>query len=330
MTSERLMTPEEEEAARAEVRAVMAADKLTMRQVGDAIGLAYGTFSSWMGGTYNGRTDRVAADARRGLEAIRAKARTRALAPRAPAFVATPTAELLSGLLMHAQHMGEFGVAVGGPGIGKTTTAREYRARNPNAWLLTAEPVHSTPRALLDDLAEALGVEARGLSSQKLSRAVTTRLRGSGGLLMIDDAQHLTSQVLDQLRAIHDQAEIGIALLGNETLFARLEGGSRAAHYAQLFSRVGLRLTRPRPTRADIEALIAAWNITGAAERALLGWIAKKPGALRSMTKVLRIAHMLAAAENAAVDERLIRLAWTQHSGDAGVGEDAAILREAA
>ena len=310
------MTEAEQDAIREEVRTLVAGGT-TMRALATEFGIPYGTFSSWMGGTYGGRTDRIAAETRRGLDARATKARTRALAPAAPGFVATPSAEIFAGLLAHAQHMGEFGVLVGGPGVGKTTTLEEYRRANPNAWLLTAEPVHSTPRALLDDLAETLALEARGLSSQKLSRAVTTRLRGTGGLVMIDDAQHLTSQVLDQLRAIHDQAKVGVALVGNETLFARLEGGSRAAHYAQLYSRVGLRLTRPRPTKGDIGALLDAWGIEGKDERALLAWIAGKPGALRGMTKVLRLAHMLAAADGGTVTVKHIRMAWSQHSGEA-------------
>jgi hypothetical protein len=43
-----------------------------------------------------------------------------------------------------------------------------------------------------------------------------------------------------------DQAGIGIALLGNETVYARLEGGTRAAQYAQLFIRTSWTRRWPR------------------------------------------------------------------------------------
>lgn len=324
-----MMTPEEEEAIRADVRALMAAETLTMKDIARACGVAYGTFSSWMGGTYQGRTHHVAAEARRGLDAHRTKARTRAMAPAAPGFVPTATAEMFLGGLEHAQHMAELVVITGGPGVGKTTAAREYRVRNPNVWLMTAEPVHATPRALLDDLADAVGIDARGMSGQRLSRAITIKLRGTGGLLIIDEAQHLTSQTLDQLRSLHDLAGLGIALLGNETVYARLEGGTRAAHYAQLFSRVGMRLTRVRPVQADVAALLDAWGVAGAAERALLKQIAAKPGALRGLTKVLRIAHMLAGAKGEpALTVALIRMAWSQYSSRDTIDDGAA--REAA
>lgn len=320
-----IIPPAEQDAIREEVRALMAAERLAMTDIAKLSGLPYGTFSPWMGGTYQGNTSRVADQVRRGLEARRAQARTRALAPKAPAFVVTPTAESITGCLEHAQHMPEWVVVTGGPGIGKTTTAMAYKAANPNVWLLTAEPVHATPRALLDDIAETIGITATGVSSQKLSRAICARLRGTSALLVIDEAQHLTSQTLDQLRSVHDLAGIGIALLGNESIFARLEGGTRAAHYAQLYSRVGMRLARPKPIKADIEALLDAWRVEGEAERRLLHAIARKPGALRGLTKVLRIAHMLAGAEGAErVADKQIRMAWGQYAaGDQLDGADA-------
>jgi DNA transposition AAA+ family ATPase len=325
------LSPEEQEAVRAELRALMAAEGLSQKALSVLCGVPYGTFSAWMGGSYAGRGDRIAEAARRGIEAHRAKARTRALAPKAPGFVATPTAEAIGGVLEHAQHMPELVVITGGPGVGKTTTAQAYRARHPNVWLLTGEPVHGTPRALLDELADTLGLAASGLSSQRLSRAVTARLRGTGALVIVDEAQHLTSQTLDQLRALHDLAEIGIALLGNETVHARLEGGTRAAHYAQLYSRVGMRLARPKPQKSDIDALLDAWGVEGKAERALLHLIGRKPGALRGLTKVLRIAHMLAGAVGAeAVAERHLRLAWGQYAARETIEPDEPAERRAA
>ncbi|GGG30790.1 transposase [Caldovatus sediminis] len=314
-----------QEAVRAEIRAVMAAERLAMTEIARQAGIAYGSLTAWMGGHYQGRGERIAEQARRWLASRQAQARTRALLPAAPGFVATPTAEAIFATFEHAQHLPELVVVTGAPGVGKTAACRAYQTRAPNVWILTAEPVHATPRALLDDLAEAVGIADRGLSSQRLSRAIAQRLRGSGGLVVVDEAQHLPSVALDQLRMIHDLAEVGVALVGNETVYARLEGGARAAHYAQLFSRVGMRLARPRPQRGDIEALLDAWGVAGKGERGLLQVIARKPGALRNLTKVLRVAHMLAGGEGAAaVAEAHIRMAWERLSGAPVGGQPAA------
>lgn len=308
--------PDEQDAIRAQVRAAMEADKVTMTDIASFCGLKYGTFSAWMVGKYAGDTSRIARETQRGLAARADAKRTRAAAPRKPPFVATPTAQDVIDRLEHAQHLQVMAAIIGGAGIGKTEALEHYRATRPNVHVVTAEPVHTSPRALLDSLATLLGIEARGLSSLRLSAAITERLRGTNALVVVDDAQHLPSQVLDQLRTYLDQAGIGVALIGNESVFARLEGGSRSAHYAPLYSRVSVRMTRPKPLARDIEMLIDAWGIEGAAERRLLGQIARKPGALRSLDHVLRTAHMVAAAEGAgAIDERLIRTAWRTHSG---------------
>jgi len=296
-----------------------------MTDVSRQVGIPYGTFSSWMGGTYKGRNAHLAEQTLHWLNGLEAQDRTRALAPRAPAFVATPTAEAILATLEHAQHMPEMVVVTGAPGVGKTSTARWYAARSANVWMVTAEPTMSSPRALLDELAEPIGVTERGLSSQKLSRALGRRMTGSQGLVLIDEAQHLTSQTLDQLRMFHDQANIGIALLGNEQVYARLEGGTRAAQFAQLFSRVGMRLQRPRALKGDVEKLLDAWEVTGKEERAVLQAIAKRPGALRNLTKVLRMAHMLAGAEGAErLAEQHIRMAWERLSSGAALGGEGA------
>src|ERR1035437_1267786 len=53
---------------------------------------------------------------------------------------------------------------------------------------------------------------------------------GTGGLLVIDEAQHLSVAALDQIRSIHDATDLGIALVGNQQVYARLTGGNRAAY----------------------------------------------------------------------------------------------------
>lgn len=303
--------PDDQEQLRAEVREVMRVDGLSVTDTARAVGMPYGTFSNWIGGTYGGRGERIAEQVQRWLSSREQQAKAQALAPRAPAFVATPTAEQFLAALEHAQYLPELIVITGAPGVGKTSACRAHQARATKVFMVTGEPTMSTPRALLDEVADAISVSARGLSSQQLSRAIAKRLRGTGSLLIIDEAQHLPSQVLDQLRTIHDLAEVGIALVGNETVFGKLEGGTRSAHYAQLYSRVGMRVSRQRPTKRDIDQLLDAWSIADKPARAMLHVIASKPGALRNLTKVLRVAHMTAGAEGGeAVGEKHVRLAW--------------------
>jgi DNA transposition AAA+ family ATPase len=323
--SDQIIDVDDMDALRQRIRSAMKERGLAMTDVARQVGVPYGTFSSWMGNTYRGRLGPIGEKASQWLDGQQAADRTRALAPKAPGFLPTPTAEAILATLEHAQFMPEFVVITGSPGVGKTSAGRAYAQRNTNVWLITAEPTMSTPRAVLEYLAEAIGVPSRGMSTQQLSRSLTRRMTGSQGLILIDEAQHLTSQTLDQLRMFYDLADIGIALMGNEAVHARLEGGARAAQFAQLFSRVGMRLARPRALKGDIEQLMDAWDIAGKGERALLAQIAKRPGALRNLTKVLRMAHMLGSAEGAeAVAETHIRMAWERLSAGAPLMAEAA------
>ena len=55
----------------------------------------------------------------------------------------------------------------------------------------------------------------------EMAKAIHARLEGTKGLLIIDEAQNLFPKAMDQIRSFHDQAEIGIALVGNQTVAAR-------------------------------------------------------------------------------------------------------------
>jgi DNA transposition AAA+ family ATPase len=316
------MTPEEIDAVRVEVRAVMEGDAVTMVTCAREAGVAYGTFSSWMGCTYAGRNDKIAGQVRNWLRARKVKAETQALAPAAPRFVQTPSAEAFQLVFQHAQHMPDFAVVVGAPGVGKSSAACAYTRSNPNVFKIVANPMLGTPRAVLEEFTRVIGT-FQGGALHKVQRALIAKLRGTGALLMVDEAQHLSSVALDQVRSIHDEAEIGVVLLGNPAIYGRLEGGgARRSDFAQLFSRVGMRISRKAPEKGDIEALLDAWAIEGEPERRFLQGVAKKPGALRSMTKTLKLAHMLAAVAKMRPDLSHLRDAYAQLGAtDLSVGE---------
>ena len=113
---------------------------------------------------------------------------------------------------------------------------------------------------------------------------------------MVDEAQHLTVEALDQVRSIFDAANVGIVLAGNRDLDTHMGLERRRDQLAQIASRVGIRFRRDRPLKADIGTLLDAWQVTGEAERAELTGVALQPGGMRGLTMTLRIAFGLAAA----------------------------------
>jgi hypothetical protein len=305
------ITAEEQEALRAEVRQIVEAEGISQRAVADEIGMPVGTFTPWLGGTYKGDTVDKALAVRRWLETRQGRDRTRAMLPVEPEFQMTVTAEHVFNVLSYAQSAPDFCIVVGGAGIGKTKAIEAYAKRNSNVFVATLEPCLSSPNNMLSEIADVVGVTEK--RSVYLSRAITAKLRNAAALIIVDEGQHASSAALDQLRTIHDKAGVGIVVAGNESIFSRLQGGERSSQFAQLYRRVGMRMVQPKARARDICTLIEAWRITDPRVIALLKVVAAKPGALGQMTKVIRLASMLAAGNgDAAVTEVHIKRAWQQ------------------
>lgn len=313
---DRANTPEGQAAIRQEVLAELEG-KTSRKQLEpflQEMDLGFSTLTAWLGDAYGGNDINVGLKLDRWLDMRRQRRRTLAIAPRRPDFQLTASAQSYWGVLQHAQFTPDMVSIINAPGTGKTSTIVEYQKQNPNVWVMTGQPSFHSSRALLLDLAETLDIEEQS-SAHGLTRAIQKRLRGTAGLLIVDEAQHYHSEAHDQLRSFHDACKIGIAVVGNDTVQKRLEGGRKAAEFAQLFSRIGYRLKRDAAKRQDIDMLLDAWGIQGREERTELHGIARRPGALRSMDKVLHAAHMLAAANEMTLSVAHIRMAAERASG---------------
>ncbi len=291
------------------VRAIIVNEELRATDIARESGIPYGTLSTWLTGKYPGRSDYIGARALRWIETREVRKQMTAQAPEAPKFVMTPTAGAVYALLQHAQHMPDIATFVGAPGIGKTSAACHYTANTPNVWKITANPTLAKTRAVLKDICRVMKVFSGGISSE-IQQRICEKVRSTGGLLIIDEAQHLLPETLDMIRAIHDQADIGVALLGNESIQSRLEGDGRKEQFAQLTSRVGMREKRTRVRAGDVNTLLMAWGVSGTEERKLLHAVARRPGALRLLSTVLKLAHMVAAPDDAPVSIAHIRAAF--------------------
>ena len=67
-----------------------------------------------------------------------------------------------------------------------------------------------------------------------LSDRIVRKLEATRGLLIIDEAQHLKTTTLDQVRSIFDAAHVGIVLAGNKELAAHLDIDRRRDQLAQI------------------------------------------------------------------------------------------------
>jgi DNA transposition AAA+ family ATPase len=314
VTTEHTFSDAEIEEIRIACQSVMEAEGFSQADVAKLTGIKYGTFTGWFKGTYAGNNSRIAGDVQIWLSGLGERKQAAARTPRLPDYIETPSTREFIDALAFGHLLPEIVIIAGGAGISKTTTCEHYARTNRNVWLATADPSSKGTHGLLVELAEVMDVTEK--HAAKLARAICRRVEGTQGLIIIDEAQQLSTEALDQIRSIYDRARgtVGVALVGNEQVYARLEGNGRKAEFAQLFSRVGVRITQSRPKAEDMCVLIKAWDITDKEEIKLLKAIGRKPGALRGMTKTLQLATMLAAGAGVPRSIEHIKMAWDKHS----------------
>ena len=293
-----------------QARAEIEKAELSQTKAAAEIGISNSALSQWLAGRYEGSDKTLTRKVLRWLDSRAKRSALVTRMPEAPEWVETPTAARILGGLGYAQMAADLAVVYGGAGLGKSKAAARYQELNPQVWVATMTAGGRSMAGCLERVAMACGLRAVNVRPWRLEAEIVDRVRGTHGLLIVDEAQHLDTRALEVLRGLHDQAGIGLALLGNELLYARLTGGRRAAEFAQLFSRVGKRVRLTQPTRADVDAILKAWSIGGAGERAQALEIARQPGALRGLTKALRLASMMAGKRAVAADH--LKSAWKE------------------
>lgn len=261
---------------------------------------------------YAGNVQTIAEKVFRYRQNLSAQAKIKVEAPDIPTYFETRTSKEIMHLLSWA-HRGRMVLFAGGPGTSKTITAEEYRERVNNAWILTMRPSIKTVPMLTMEALRAMGDTSARLN-HLLSTYAIGKFKDRQGVLIVDEAQHLTIEQIEEIRSWHDKTGVGIAILGNEQVVSRMEGGSRQAAFAQLYSRVSLRLIRPVPLKEDIEQLADAWRIDDEQVFAFLQKMGRKPGGMRSCTFTLELAKMIADSNSVELNIEHVTAAWHQLS----------------
>ena len=194
------------------------------------------TLSQFLSNIYPGDNEAVAQKAAQYLELGAARKRM----AKAPPFCSAVenTIKILTAVKM--AHEGNDVLLMFGPsGCSKTTTLRGYAQQTNGAIYVEADATTGSQRNILISIMEALGKYPVRISTAQMMRDIISRLSGTNGLLIIDEAQHLNERAFDTLRAINDKAGIGIVFSGNRSILKRMFGRLEL-EYDQLYSRVGV------------------------------------------------------------------------------------------
>ncbi len=277
--------------SRIDEQALQIIQRRGISKVAKALGISSTVLSRYIKGTYSGDVERVERLLR---DYVRRELEKQQLRRYEVAFIETQVARRIWELLRTCHLSGEFGVVVGAAGVGKTWALRRYREENSDAIMIEVVPGMSVWR-LFVRLAEQVGVDA-GKSATDAFENIVERLRESGRLLIVDEAEHLDYRSLELLRRLWDFTQIGVVLCGMPRLLANLRG--RRQEFAQMHSRVGFVLNIDRVDRSDLEQAFPA-AVAKAAQ-----------GSIRKAVKIMQQVYRLAALNDADIeDEKIIRAA---------------------
>jgi len=188
---------------------------------------------------------------------------------------------------------GAMSAITGIAGIGKTTTINAFGKDKGNVGICTLSRLSGGAQSGLIRIANELGeqVHAKGVSLEDALKRQLWQLRNStedhNALLVIDEAQHASVDLLEEIRYLGDMTEVGIALVGNQQLRDTIRK-LRQVH-PQISSRIVYDLDLAALDVRDLELICKHRNVSAKAldrirELSGLG------GAFRTVNHLLKIA----------------------------------------
>jgi DNA transposition AAA+ family ATPase len=169
-----------------------------------------------------------------------------------PGYVKGSVHKLMEVVCDRTRKHQNFGVFTGHVGVGKTTFCKEYRAAHQMTVLIESSP-NMTPGVLLCDMLAQLNHAAPPGLDRKF-REIVRVLAGTNYIVIVDEAEKISSVAMEYLRRIRDIARVGVVLVGTEKLSLLLK--PLHGQFDQVRSRVGMwPKTVERITRDDADAI---------------------------------------------------------------------------
>lgn len=142
-------------------------------------------------------------------------------------YAPTTISQMIYQRLRNVHVLGGCAVITGDAGIGKTKTIQKYaRDNRTKTIVITASVLNHTVTDVLYLLAEELGIS--DTNKRRIKAALFSKIR-DGMIIIIDEAQELTYQAANALRAIPDYFEakgetVGLVFVGNPCFYNKFNG----------------------------------------------------------------------------------------------------------
>ncbi len=267
----------------------------TWKAIARGVGYNVSSLTVFAGGNYSGSPLKIV----EAIERWRELLDERQALVLTPGFVQTSVAKRLLTALRQTRTRGHMGIGASESGLGKTKSLKWFCASDPRAVFIMADPtlLRKGVYPFLIRLRMALGLgEGRRGSPAEAYLSIIEALQSSPKLLIFDEAQFLTREALDQIRCLHEAADVPIFFSGNEELYeGGLLTGMRPAAFTQFSSRVTVVEQIGRRDIRSADAVLVAAEMIGpdlAEELAEpLHAQTQRDGGFRALVTLLQRAH---------------------------------------
>ena len=198
-------------------RALMDEKGWSLKEGAKPVKIAPSTLSQVLAGTYKGRLGAIC----HRMSGVLHRERRRRAAPRRPGFKRTSVAETVLAACDDAHALRIPVLITGQSGCGRTEALKAYTSTNPETIHVVCGP-HSLPRSILLEIADQVGIEVKRGGIHALRTALEKELSGSDRLLIVDEIDYVPESVLQSLRILADEADIGVVYCGTRAFLSNL------------------------------------------------------------------------------------------------------------
>lgn len=271
---------------------------MNQKQVANVFGVSITTISQYLSGKYQGKTD----DLDKKTEDLISQHKEKIVGQHYNAeFVPTFAAKMMLEVMRDAHVEGDVSVIFGAAGLGKTQAVLEYARQYSGVVVIETAPSF-TPKVLLQKICSQLNLNTQG-GMEALFESIIAKLMGSQRVVIVDEAELLSTRALEFLRRIQDMTKIGLVLVGMPRLLINLKGKNN--ELAQLYSRVW-RACDLGNALPDKDLRMLAVNALGSEDCADY-FLKYAKGNARRLSKLIRGVVRLSQLNDCGIDEDIIK-----------------------
>ncbi len=235
-----------------DIKKFMQENGLTQAQIARSLGKSAGQISQYFGGYYKGDVENLEKDLKNFMNSYK----NRDKGKDSERIVSLRNMKGVNFLIDEVIISKTMGVILGDAGVGKTVAIKSYMTKNPAHIFVEAVPGMQF-KSVLEKIAQKAKVNTSGKRPEELIYSIASAFKNTELVLIIDEAENLTTKTLEGIRRIWDFSRVPIVLVGTYSLSANLNG--RNGELRQLSSRISKKFEFEPLSEDDWRALFGEW-----------------------------------------------------------------------